>query len=134
MRFFLSVSMLILLACNSAKRESSSLKEAAETQEQALQIEKQVAPQLEKLEQIKNHISVQGRALSPEEQALLQQIESIQASYAAWKAMPDYDHQAQEHQAKPENFIVTQRASRDSIVLIQQRVDAALQQAKKVNK
>lgn len=133
MRFLPFLYILILLACNSAKKENPALKEAAQTQEQALQIEKQVVPQLEELEQIKNSISIQGRALTPKEQTLLQQIERIQASYAAWKEMPDYKYKTQNHSANPENLIVTQRAFRDSIVLIQQRVDATLQQAKKVN-
>lgn len=141
------IIFLSLTACNSAKKENPALKEAAETHEQAIQIEKQVAPQLEELIQIKNSINIQGRALTQEEQTLVQEIENIEASYTYWEEnhveVPgyeyDHDHEGHEHEhgkAKleltPEDMIQVQREFRDSIVSIQQRVDVALQKAKQI--
>lgn len=143
----LVLCFFITIACNSTKKENPALKEAAETHQQAIQIEKQVAPQLDALTQLKNSINVQGRALTPEEQALVQEIESILASYEYWEEnhveVPGYeqdhrheghDHEGHDHGAKleltPEDMIVVQREFRDSIVAIQRRVDATLQKAR----
>ncbi len=138
---------VFVMACNSAKNENPALKEAAQTHEQALKIEKQVAPQLQELTQVKNSIQVQGRALTPEEMALVQEIESIEQSYEYWEKnhveVPGYEHSHEGHQHEghdhgaplkltPQDMLVVQREFRDSIVAIQRRVDAALQQSKQI--
>lgn len=49
------------------------------------QIEKAVAPKLEQLVQQKNGISIQGRALTPEEMAFTAKVSDLEATYANWK-------------------------------------------------
>ena len=149
--FTIISGVFIIIACNSAKKENPVLKEAAQTHEQALQLEKQVAPQLAELTQVKNSINVQGRALTPEEQALVQEIEVIERSYGYWEEnhveVPGYahahdhddeahSHEGHDHGAKleltPEDMLTVQREFRDSIVAIQRRVDSVLQKAKQI--
>lgn len=138
--FVLFLCIVMITACNSAKKENPVLKEAAQTHAQALEIEKLVAPQLEELTQWKNGINVQGRALTPEEVELVQAIESIVQRYEYWEEnhveVPGYehDHEGHEHhdhgaalELTAEDMLVVQREFRDSIVAIQQYVDATLQ-------
>lgn len=106
---FLFFLILMLAACGSTKKPM-------QLHEQALQIEKQVMPQLTELIQIKNHINVQGRALRAEEIALVKEIEAIETSYDQWK----------------KDSANNQRAWRDHILTIQQQIETTLQKARQL--
>jgi hypothetical protein len=147
MRLLLFLSIGIWLACNTAKKEDPVLKEAAEAHRQALEVEKAVAPLLGELVQVKNNLNVQGRTLTPEEQSVIQAVESIEASYSRWEEthveVPGYEHEAEgdshaghDHGPKldlsPQDMLLVQRELRDTILALQQRVENALQQAKQL--
>ncbi len=148
MRYFLRFSILLLtLACNSAKKEDPALREAAEIHREAVAIEKALKPQIEQLVQLKNNINILGRALTEAEKALVSQIESIESTYAYWLEhhvevpgyehdhVHDHDHAHHDHShgkkldLTPADMLAVQREFRDSITVLQQRIEQTLQQA-----
>lgn len=143
------LAALLITACNTSQKENPQLKEAADVHLEAMQIEKQMKPQLAELVQLKNSINIQGRELTAEEIALVQQIEALEASYAFWEEnhveVPghehhdhdDHDHDDHHHHhhgpklnLSPADMLLVQQEFRDSIRAIQQRVEATLQAAK----
>ena len=141
------LAALLVTACNTSKKEDPQLKEAADVHLEAMQIEKQMKPQLAELVQLKNSINIQGRELTAEEIALVQQIEALEASYSFWEEnhveVPghehhdhdDHDHDHHHHHGpkldlSPADMLLVQQEFRDSIRAIQQRVEATLQAAK----
>ncbi|MDX1939628.1 MAG: hypothetical protein SFU99_03705 [Saprospiraceae bacterium] len=147
MRYCFLVLLAIFIACGTSKKESPELHEAGEIHEQAMAIEKDMKAQFEQLVQIKNSINVQGRMLTAAEIAFVEQVEAIESSYHFWEEnhveVPGHEHgehehadQDHDHAAKleltPTDMLAVQREFRDSIVVIKQRVEMALQTAKTI--
>lgn len=146
MRFlFLAVMITSLAACGSSQKDKDILEEAWKVHTEAMEIEQNIKPQLEELAQLKNSINVQGRALTPEEIKLIEQIEAIENSYAYWEThhleVPGHEHDHQDHahhdhnhgaklELSPQDMLSVQREFRDSIISIRERVEATLQAAK----
>lgn len=81
--FLLSIMMM---GCNSQSANDPRWKEAAAIQQKALDMGQEVAPQLESLVQRRNSLSVQGRALSKEEQGFIDRVYALEEQYNQWKA------------------------------------------------
>ncbi len=149
---FLIFTISALVACGQAsKKENPMLAEAAEIHAQAIRMEQTMKPNLDALIQIKNNLNVQGRALTPQEQDLITQIESLVARYAYWEenhvevpghehhdhadhAHHDHDHHhGHHHNAKldlsPQDMLLVQREFLDSIRAISQNVEQLLLRA-----
>jgi hypothetical protein len=139
--FFL---LLTLTACASGEPTDPKLEEAASLHEKAMEAEEALRPMLERLEQRHNQISVQGRALTAEEQSFLQSESQLQQRFAQWKEerieVPGHEH-AHHHghdhghghthgkkmpEATPEHMLNIQRESLDSILVLKGEAEALL--------
>jgi DNA repair exonuclease SbcCD ATPase subunit len=139
--FFL---LLTLTACASGEPTDPKLEEAASLHEKAMEAEEALRPMLERLEQRHNQISVQGRALTAEEQSFLQSVSQLQQRFAQWKEdrieVPGHEH-AHHHghdhghghthgkkmpEATPEHMLNIQRESLDSILVLKGEAEALL--------
>ena len=138
---------LIFAACNSSdtnEGDEKILKEAAKIHLEAIEIEKTVKPKLDELIQRKNQLSIQGRALSSEEQLFINQVDQLQASYDFWESNHveveggghdhDHDHHGHDHHGHdhdhgskldvlPADMLIIQKEFRDSIISLKERVE-----------
>lgn len=122
--------------------DNQLLQQAADIHTEAIKIEKELRPKLQSLVQQKNTINIQGRALTEEETAFVNKVESIEASLKYWEEnhveVPgfehghdhDHDHEGHDHshdhgsklEVAPQDMLLIQKEFRDSIVAIQKRV------------
>lgn len=138
---------LILAACNSSNKNEGDekiLKEAAKIHIEAIEIEKTIKPKLDELVQRKNQLSVQGKALTQEEQSFIAQVDQLQVSYDYWEKNHvevegsghnhDHDHHGHDHaghdhshgnelKVLPSDMLIIQKEFRDSIISIKERVE-----------
>lgn len=131
----------LLAACNSNSSGDAQLKEAAALHEGALKIESDLKPMLEELVQQRNSLSVQGRALTEEEQAFIDQVYALESSYEAWEkshlevpgaAHHDHKHHDHDHgtdlELSPPDMLMYQKEFRDSILAIRDRAKKMIDQ------
>lgn len=109
--------LLLLFLClgMTCQRQTSSIstnqQAAREIYEQAATIQAELIPILKQLEQEKNSISIQGRALSEAEIKKINQIEAIQTRYAWF-----------EENYKPQQSLKDQRECLDTLNWIQRKI------------
>ena len=139
-----------MMACSSQNQtnhgDNKVLQEAAEVHTEALKIEKEIQSKLEALQQRKNTINIQGRALTEAEIAFVNQVEALEASLRYWEEnhveVPGFEHNHDEeghshdhdhghnhdhnHEAKlevaPTDMLIIQKEFRDSMLAMQKRV------------
>jgi hypothetical protein len=143
--FLFSTALLLTHSCqrgNSA--DDRLLSEAAALHEEAMQIDRQLQPQLENLIQEGNSIQIQGRALTPEEMQRVDAINAVRRSYEWFEEnhieVPghDHDHDHDDHaghdhghgpglELSPADMLAVQQEFLDSIKSIRARVALLLQ-------
>lgn len=119
---------IIMVSCNTNSTKGGDLKEANAMYEEAMKIEKRVTPLMEDLIQRRNSLSVQGRALSDEEQAFIDQVYAIEDQFRTWKEnrvdMPDSNKEEETTASgrSPSQWLRIQKESRDQILGIEAEV------------
>ena len=149
-----TILLCTVFACqrNTDSGADQVLEEAGKIHLQAVEIDKTVKPLIAQLEQERNQINIQGRALSEGEIQRVQQIESILASYDWFNEnhveVPglehdhdhdhDHDHEGHDHdhdhdhdhgpglELSPNDMLLVQKEFLDTIQSIQKRVDVML--------
>jgi len=135
MKYFpIALIAVLLCACATKPKDGD---EAAKIHLEALAIEATLATAADSLIQVRNHLAIQGRALTPEEITFNNQVSSIEASLSYWRAnLPEppgleHDHAGHDHHhhhhgttldVTPEQMLAIQKEFRDSILSIQQRI------------
>lgn len=109
MRLTLPILLCLFTVCLSCQRYSNA--KATTLYQQAAEIEKIIAPTIEDLEQEKNSISIQGRALTEAELQKIDQIDALLDRYAWFK---------ENHQNS--KGIKTQKACLETIQWIQKQL------------
>lgn len=109
MRLTLPILLCLLTVCMSCQRYSNA--KASTLYQQAAEIEKVIAPTIENLEQEKNSISIQGRALTEAELQKIDQIDALLDRFAWFKE----NHRSSQG-------IKTQKACLETIQWIQQQL------------
>ena len=116
---FMPVFILLLTSCGAQHQ----LQQADKAYVQALEMSEQIQPQLYGLNQQKNGLNIQGRALQPEEIEFIQAVERIEDSYANWK-----DKEIKASGAGPvtgaRKLLTHQKAWLVEILSIQEKVNA----------
>ena len=104
--------------------------------------EKDLAPKLEDLLEIKNGTNITGRALTKTEIDRIKKIEQIENSLKFWQKnipdVPGFEHKHHAHEGPcshgtgldilPEDWVEVQQEFKDSILIIKERIEAILQQ------
>jgi hypothetical protein len=113
----------IVVSCNATSTQDAQMKQAAALYEEALTLEEKVAPLVEELIQRRNSLSVQGRALSGEEQNFIDRVYALEERFAKWKesriAMPIQSEEETTSAKPPSEWLRTQEAYRKEIAAIQ---------------
>jgi hypothetical protein len=130
MKYLTSLLIAILFFSCSSSNEKV-LKEAIEIHEQSLAIEKEISTRFEELEQAKNSINIQGRALTEEEIKFTREVDLLGLSLNYWKEnhleVPASDKQENQKDASikfsPQDILLIQKEFNDSIVAIRARVE-----------
>lgn len=112
------------VSCNTSSNTDAKLNEAAQMYREALAIEKNAEPVLEELIQKRNSLSVQGRALSQEEQNFIDEVYALEEQFNEWKesrvVMPA-DKEAVSKRSSAE-WLRIQRQYKDSITAIHEEL------------
>ena len=130
MKYLTSILIAILFFSCSSNNEKV-LKEAVEIHEQSLAIEKEISTRFEELEQVKNSINIQGRALTEEEIKFTREVDLLGLSLNYWKEnhleVPSSDQQKNQKDSSikfsPQDILLIQKEFNDSIVAIRARVE-----------
>lgn len=136
---------LAAVACGSVEKANPLLEEAAGLYEQALSEEEALQPLLDRLEQLHNRLSVQGRELTSAEQSFMENVGTLQARYAQWKEerieVPGFGHAHHHHhdgeghghthgkkmpEATPEHMLNIQRESLEGALAMKAEAEALL--------
>ncbi len=123
--------LMVFTINNCSSNNEQVLKEAVEIHEQSLTIEKEVQSKYDELEQIKNSINIQGRALTEEEIKFTREVDLMGLSLNYWKEnhleVPSSDQQEKQKDASikfsPQDILLIQKEFNDSIVAIRARVE-----------
>ncbi len=126
--WFLFFIVGLLVTCNSPLSESELLAEATNLYKEALDIEKEVKPMLDELIQQRNSLSVQGRMLTDQEKAFIDQVYELESSYESWKKdhvkVPSAEQGDQDHSSKKglsaKDMLALQKKFRDNILSIRE--------------
>jgi uncharacterized protein YcfL len=126
----LLLTTFLIFSCSSSNEKI--LKEASELHEQSLNIEKEVLSKFEELEQTKNSINIQGRALTEEEIKFTREVDLLGLSLNYWlenhPQVPQIDQQKNEKPSSvkftPQDILLIQKEFNDSISAIRVRVNA----------
>lgn len=119
---------MLMISCNSTSSPDEKMKEAASIYEEALRIETKVSPLMEELIQRRNGLSVQGRALSQEEQGFIDRVYALEERFSEWKesriVMPESPSVSEGTTSKrsPSEWLRIQKEYRDVILAIQNEV------------
>jgi hypothetical protein len=142
---WLSAIALIFSACGGQKKENPILLEAADTHVEAVRIEQEIRPRIEELAQLKNQLSIQGRELTPAEQAFIEDVDRLLGGLAHWDEnvveVPGYEHHGHDHEddhehehhhhraappnMSPEDILFVQRELRDTLMAMRRAMEAA---------
>jgi ABC-type Zn2+ transport system substrate-binding protein/surface adhesin len=142
--FFL-VSLMI--ACQSSETTDAALEEAGRIHMEAVELDKNVHPKVDAAIERKNQLAVQGRELTEAERQFIQQVESIENSYAYWEEnhveVPGFEHDDHDHDhdhhdhaghdhdhshaapldVTPADMLIIQQEFRDTLLSIQARLE-----------
>lgn len=142
-------AFFLISACHHHSEDFKKLEKAAAIHMEAVKLEAALKADLEELIQRKNSINIQGRALTEEEMQFVGKVEAIEASHQFWTdnhvEVPGFDHHdhgdghghhdhshdhSHDHGAKLEvsadDMLLIQKEFKDSIVVIQQLIQALL--------
>lgn len=131
MKYFnLFLITILIFGCSSGNEKI--LKEATEIYKQSLEIEQEVLPKFEELEQAKNSINIQGRALTEEEIKFTRDVDLLGLSLNYWKEnhleVPKTDSLQNQNRStvkfSAQDILLIQKEFNDSIVAIRARVNA----------
>lgn len=129
------------LGCAGSKNTDNPLMQKAfAIHQEASKIEKEIAPKLEDLIQVKNGTNIAGRALTEAEIERVEKIERIEQSLKFWREnlpdVPGFEHEHHAHDGPcnhgpklellPEDWVKVQQEFKDSILLIKERIEAVL--------
>jgi hypothetical protein len=114
---------LITVSCNATSTQNAQMKQAAAVYEEALALGEKVTPLIEELVQRRNSLSVQGRALSREEQNFINRVYALEERFSKWKesriAMPIQSEEQTTKEKSPSEWLRIQEADRKEIAAIQ---------------
>lgn len=144
------VFSLFIYACGGSSEEHKILHEAADIHVEALQIKKEMEPDLQSLESTVNSIQVQGRELSSEEIKFIKEYEVLQSRLKYWNdnhiEVPGFEHEGHDHSGHDHNhdhshapkfqfpasdLLIIQKEFRDSINAIKGKMEVLLRNAPK---
>lgn len=141
LNFFLG-SILFLFSCSTSKNvDNQVLEEAFNIHSESTSIENGLLSKIEDLNQIKNQINIQGRALTEDEILITEKIDKTLASHKFWKdnlpTVPGFEEHhkhdgpcthkhGNELELLPEDWVNVQREFKDSILAIKNRVEETL--------
>ena len=129
------------ISCGSSKHADNPLmQEAFAIHQEASKVEKEIAPKMKDLIQLKNSINIVGRALTEAEIDRIQKIEKIEQSLKFWKKnipdVPWFEHKHHAHEGAcnhgstlellPKQWVSVQQEFKDSILVIKERIEAVL--------
>ncbi len=123
----------LIFSCNSNSVNDPQLVEAAAIHEEALKIGEDVQPLIKELVQRRNSLSIQGRALTQEEQNFVDRIYALESSFENWKnnhiEVPGANHTGHNHEngsklnLPPSEMLSMQKGFKDSILVIKERAE-----------
>ncbi len=129
---------VLIISCGGGDNDKL-MKEALDIHNQSMAMEKEILPKLEELDQIKNNINIQGRALTKEEIAFVRKVELLNLSLQHWQEnhieVPgaEHDHSGHDHnhnhnhgskvEFTPEDMLIIQKEFKDSILAIKARLE-----------
>ena len=128
--------LLLIFSCGDSNNKDQLMKEALDIHNQTMAMEKEILPKLEELEQAKNSINIQGRALTDEEKAFVRKVELLNLSLEHWQEnhieVPgaEHDHTGHDHnhgpkvEFTPEDMLIIQKEFKDSMMAIKARLEA----------
>ncbi len=115
MKYFnLILITFLLVSCSSGNEKM--LQEATELHEQSLKIEKEISIKFEELEQLKNNINIQGRALTDAEIKFTQEVDLLGSSL----------HQLKENLAKSPKSDPTKISAKESLAIQKELNDSIM--------
>lgn len=121
-RFFCFLALILAFSCQRGTGSSQQiLQEATQLHEEAQTIEDKIKSSIANLVQQGNSIQIQGRALTGEEMDRVNAINRLQGSYY-WYQENFMKLPAENSAMNPKQILEQQRALRDTILSIQQRV------------
>ncbi len=118
---FLFLGLLFLYACAPKLQAGDKNFAAAKTlEEEALQIGRQVEAAMYELEQKRNQINVQGRALKPREMEFVNSVEKLRTRFENWKKNKvELPASADRYRGGSQNLLKIQQANLETIKAIQ---------------
>ena len=133
-------SILVISSCDPNYADDPLMQKAFAIHQEASQVEKEVAPKMEDLIQIKNNINISGRALTEVEMDRVDKIERIEQSMKYWREnipdVPGFKNKHHDHEGPcnhgpkiellPEDWVKVQQEFKDSILVIKERIEAVL--------
>ena len=128
---YLTLFLLAFLLANCSSSNEKTLKEAVEIHEQSLEVEKEIAPKFEALEQAMNSINIQGRALTEDEIKFTRDVELLGLSLNYWKEnhleVPQNDDLNKNNRStikfSAQDILLIQKELNDSIIAIRGRIE-----------
>ena len=140
-RIILLACTVFIVSCGGHNHSNDPLmKEAFAIHQEASKVEQEIDPKMKDLIQIKNSTNVVGRELTEVEIDRNKKIERIEQSLKYWKEnfpdVPGFEHHHHDHEGPcnhgpkiellPEDWVKVQQEFKDSILVIQQRIEAVL--------
>jgi len=128
---YLSLFLIAILIFSCSPNYDEILKEATEVYKQSLEIEQEILPKFEELEQASNSINIQGRALTEEEIKFTRDVELLGLRLNYWKEnhieVPKADSLQNQNRStvkfSAKDILLIQKEFNDSIIAIRARVN-----------
>ena len=129
MRFFLFILLLSIFACTPRPQTGDvNWSNIQELNSKALTIGQKVKPILEDLEQKRNSINIQGRALTEQEIQFVEEVEKLMSRFGDWDQkrinLPDFE---EKFEGNLNSLFKSEQASLDTIQAIQKAVQSLSQ-------
>lgn len=139
-------SLFFFISCGTNSEEHKILHEAFDVHLEALEIKKEMEPDLQQLRHFNNSIQVQGKALSNEEMNFTKSISSLESRLRNWEEnhveVPGFEHEGHDHsghdhsghdhshtpklQIPASDILIIQKEFKDSILAIKGTVGTLL--------
>lgn len=118
----------LVFGCSSGNEKI--LQEATDIHNQSLTIEKEILPKFEELEQAKNSINIQGRALTEEEIKFTREVDLLGLSLNYWQENhlevpqnPPKENNRSTVKFSAKDILLIQKEFNDSIIAIRARLE-----------
>ncbi len=130
----------LIISCGPNYADDPLMQKAFAIYQEASKVEKEIAPKMEDLIQIKTSTNIVGRALTEAEIGRIEKIERIEQSLKFWREnipdVPGFEHEHHAHEGPcnhgpkvellPEDWVKVQQEFKDSILVIKEQIEAVL--------